>query len=84
MLGVECRGAGDHPCGGQLQVDEQMRAAPKGQWTQARILLSCFEKHGASMQNVTAPFVITSTGALQMSIANVKLDTGLQGAMPCP
>jgi beta-glucosidase len=84
-LGIECTRGGDaRPCGAEIAVDEQMRAAPKGQWNQTRILLSCFEKHGASMQSVTAPIVIRSEGALQMSIANVKLDAGPQGAMPCP
>jgi beta-glucosidase len=82
---MECTRAGDaRSCGGEIPVDEQMRGAPKGQWNQVRILLTCFEQHGTSMQSVTAPLVITSAGALQMSIANVKLDAGPQGAMPCP
>jgi beta-glucosidase len=59
-----------------------MRKAPKGQWNAARIGLSCFEKHGANMQQVTAPMVITSAGALQMSIGNVRLESG--PVVPCP
>jgi beta-glucosidase len=83
-LAMECAASGNQPCRGEVQVDEQLRGAPVGQWHQAKILLSCFQQKGASMQSITAPLVISSTDALQLSVANVKLDTGLVGVTPCP
>lgn len=82
-LAVECRSAGTTPCRAGIPVETQLKAAPKGQWQQSRILLNCFQKNGASMQSITAPVAITTAGSLQLAIANVRLDTGLQNAMTC-
>ncbi len=81
-LAMECARTGNRPCTGAIPVHEQMRQAPIGQWHPARINLSCFEKRGANMQQITAPLVITSTGALQISINNVRLESG--PVTPCP
>lgn len=81
-VGVACRGS-NGSCRGDVPFEKHLAASTAGQWQQARILLSCFEKNGADMRNVIAPLAISTAGTLQLSIANVRLDTGLQGAMPC-
>jgi beta-glucosidase len=83
-LAVECASVGTTPCRGEIAVDEQLKTAPQGQWQEARIPLSCFQKHGASMQTITAPVAITTAGSLQLAIASVKLDTSVRNAMTCP
>jgi beta-glucosidase len=83
-LGIECRGNGQSPCRGEMPLATQLRTAPHGEWRQARILLSCFQKGGADMRMVTAPLAISTAGSLQMGIANVRLDTGLQDTVTCP
>lgn len=82
-VGVECQASGSTPCGGSVPFADQLRAAPKGEWRQARILLGCFQRSGADMRTVTAPLVISTSGALQLGITNVRLDTGLQDAVTC-
>lgn len=79
-LAIECKGA---KCRGGLPIEEQLRKAPRGQWRQSRILLSCFQKGGADMRAVTAPVTISTSGSLQLGIANVRLDSGLKDAMTC-
>ncbi len=83
-LGVECRGSGTVHCAGGMSFAEQLRSAPRGEWRQARVLLSCFQKDGADMRAITAPLTLSTTGTLQMGIANVRLDTGLQDTVLCP
>ncbi len=83
-LGVECRGDTPAPCRGEMPFAAQLRAAPRGEWRQARILLSCFQKGGTDMRAVIAPLTLSTAGSLQLGIANVRLDTGLQDTVLCP
>ncbi len=83
-LGVECRGSGAARCAGSMPFAERLRSAPRGEWRQARVLLSCFQQSGADMRAITAPLTLSTAGTLQLGIANVRLDTGLQDAVICP
>lgn len=83
-LSVECRGDAQSRCRGSLPVTELLRSAPRGEWRQARFLLSCFQAAGANMRAVTAPLSLSTAGELQVGIADVRLDTGLQDVIPCP
>lgn len=79
-LAVECNGG---KCRSELPIEEQLRKAPLGQWRQSKILLRCFQKTGADMRAITAPITISTSGSLQLGIANVRLDSGLKDAMTC-
>ncbi|HEY5807996.1 MAG TPA: exo 1,3/1,4-beta-D-glucan glucohydrolase [Povalibacter sp.] len=82
-LAVECKANAGIACRGEVPLDAQLRAAPKGEWQQYRVLLSCFQKGGATMSAITSPVVISTAGSLQLAVANVKLDTGLQNTVTC-
>ncbi|MGH8178418.1 MAG: glycoside hydrolase family 3 protein [Steroidobacter sp.] len=73
--GVQCRGA--------VPIQSQLRSAPRGEWRQFKMLLQCFQKSGADMRNITAPFTLATSGALQLRFANVRLDTGLSDVIAC-
>lgn len=79
QLAVEC---GEN-CSGTFALGERLRQAPKGEWQQLKVLLQCFQKTGADMRNVTAPFAITTDGTLTLGIANVRLETGVADAVTC-
>jgi beta-glucosidase len=79
QLAVEC-GAN---CGGQYEITEHLRKATKGEWQQLKILLQCFQKAGADMRSVTAPFAVTTAGELTLAVANVRLETGVSDAIVC-
>nr|QWN55952.1 beta-glucosidase [uncultured bacterium] len=70
-------------CGGRVPIRRVLSSAPPGQWGHLKIPLSCFEKAGADMRRVTAPFVISSEGRLTLSVSNVLLETGTDGTLPC-
>jgi beta-glucosidase len=79
MLGIEC-GPG---CRGDLPIDAQLKQAPGGEWRQLKMPLHCFQSKGADLRNVTAPFLLTTSGKLELGIANVRLESGLNDAAGC-
>ena len=45
--------------------------------------LHCFQSKGADLRNVTAPFLLTTAGKLELGIANVRLESGLNDTPSC-
>src|SRR4029450_1353707 len=45
---------------GAVPVTSELAKAPAGEWRKLRIFLSCFERAGAGMQEITMPFMISS------------------------
>lgn len=78
-LGIEC-GPG---CRGDLPVETQLKQAPAGEWRQLKMPLHCFQSKGVDLRNVTAPFLLTTAGKLQLGIANVRLESGLNDTTAC-
>jgi beta-glucosidase len=79
QLAMEC-GEG---CNGAVPIEEYLRKAPQGEWQQLKILLQCFQEAGTQMRAVTAPFVLSTDGELQLGVANVRLETGVSDAIAC-
>jgi beta-glucosidase len=77
---VEC-GTG---CQGAVDLTKTFANAPAGQWAHLRIPLSCFASAGARMGSVTQPFMISSTGPFELSVANVQLETATDALVSCP
>lgn len=78
-IGIEC-GPG---CRGDLPIDAQLKQAPAGEWRQLKMPLHCFQSKGADLRNVTAPFLLTTAGKLELGIANVRLESGLNDTPAC-
>jgi beta-glucosidase len=78
-LAVEC----GERCRGELPIESHLREAPAGEWRQLKVPLRCFQNSGADMRRITSPFSIASAGALKLGLANIRLDTGLNGALRC-
>ncbi len=79
-LAIEC-GAG---CVGAIPLTRELSAAPSGEWRHLKIRLSCFEKAGADMQRVTAPFLVATEGQLAVALARIRLESGTDGVLSCP
>ncbi|GLK43702.1 MULTISPECIES: glycoside hydrolase family 3 protein [Novosphingobium] len=63
--------------GGKLAsvpVTGALSATAPGQWGRLAIPLKCFAARGADMASVTAPLVLKSTAAADLSVSDVKLD----------
>ena len=70
-------------CGAAVPVTSELAKAPVGEWRKLRIFLNCFERAGASMQTITIPFLISSTGSFSLSIASVRLEAGVENTVRC-
>ena len=71
-------------CGTGCQgvVDLGPRLLP-GQWQHVRVPLRCFAAAGARMDAITQPFRINSAGPLEVSVANIQLESGSDGLLAC-
>lgn len=78
-LGIEC-GTG---CRGDLPIHAQLKRAAAGEWHQLKLPLRCFQSKGADLRRVTAPFLLTTAGKLELGIANVRLEPGPDHATAC-
>ena len=79
LLSMEC-GPG---CRGSVSVAQPLAAASPGQWAHVKILLSCFAHGGADMSRISAPFEVTTAGELELSVGNVRLESGTDGLFDC-
>jgi beta-glucosidase len=70
-------------CHGAVPVQAPLRAAPAGEWRHLKVPLSCFAQTGADLGHVTAPFALATAGPLTVRLANIRLETGTDGLMPC-
>jgi len=71
-------------CGGAVPITPALRAAPRGQWRHLDIPLACFAAAGENMSRVWTPFTLETTGRLTLALANIRLESGADGALPCP
>ena len=58
-----------------VPVSGMIAKAKRGEWTSLAIPLKCFAAKGADMTQVTAPFGIATTGKLDMSVSDVRVDS---------
>ena len=78
-VGVEC-GPG---CRGAVPVTPEL-VAVTGQWLHMKIPLACFSGRGADMGRITAPFSVSTSGQLDLSVANIRLESGTDALLACP
>ena len=78
-LSMEC-GAG---CRGSLPIQAALTTVTAGQWGHVKVPLNCFATAGADMSRITAPFVVQTNGRGTLSVANIRLETGTDGAIAC-
>lgn len=77
MLGVEC----GELCGGEVDITSRLQAQPLNEWRVLRVPLRCFAAAGADMSRVTAPFRMSTDGAVILRVADVEL---VPGKGECP
>ena len=70
-------------CRGAVPLTHELAGAPVGQWRHVKVLLSCFAKAGAKMDRISSPFGLSTSGQLEMSVANIRLESGTDGLLSC-
>ena len=74
-------------CGGALDVTALLTRKPLSTeadgWRTSKIKLSCFQSAGADMSKVSSPFSLSTTGALSVTISDLRLVPN-EGDAECP
>lgn len=60
-------------CAGAVDVTDILQQAPASSWFDVQIPLRCFRERGVDLGRVTIPLFIRSAGALDMTIADVRI-----------
>src|SRR3546814_7983039 len=71
---VRCDGA---DCGRPLRLPELAALSP-GQWRVLGVPLKCFAATGADTTRITAPFRVSTSGSLNISLSRVALGSGME------
>jgi len=75
----------DQDCGQPLDITKYLSTLPSEEWLDVNIELQCFTGDKDSLSDITAAFVMHSTAAFDISVANIKLvPTKGNTQMPAP
>jgi beta-glucosidase len=69
-------------CQGTAPLRLQGNVAP-GKWQTVGLSLKCFARTGADMSRLTAPFQLTTSGRMDVSLSRVALGTEADAVLPC-
>jgi beta-glucosidase len=58
---------------GAVPITAALRSAPVGEWQTLTMPLGCFQKAGTDMTKLAAPFSITTSGQLKLTISDVRV-----------
>jgi beta-glucosidase len=70
-------------CQGAVDLTKVFSKATAGQWSHVRVPLQCFVAAGTRMDTITQPFELNSTGPFELSVANIRLETGTDALLAC-
>jgi beta-glucosidase len=70
-------------CRGSVPIARALATTTPAQWGHVKVPLGCFAKSGADLSRVTTPFALQATGPLTLALANIRLESGLDGALSC-
>lgn len=79
-LGMAC----GRDCAGRLDITDELKALPAGQWQTLQVRLRCFAQAGADMKKIDVPFELSTGGRLRLRFAEVRLVSAAGGGAPCP
>lgn len=83
MTKVDLRVGCGKSCQGAVPIAHALAASHAGQWTHLKVPLVCFSRAGADLGRVTTPFAVQAAGRLTLSVANVRLESGMEGVTSC-
>jgi beta-glucosidase len=74
---MHCESEGDpaDSCRAAIDIQKQLQAIPQGQWQNIVINLQCFVDKGLAMNKIVSPFALYTTGAVKLSISNIRFES---------
>jgi beta-glucosidase len=70
-------------CTGSLNIAAQLKALSLNEWTTLEVGLSCFADAGAKLSRIDMPFVLQSSGKLEMAFSELAI-TNSESSVTCP
>ena len=70
-------------CEAEVDVAENLKSMPRGQWMALPVALDCFAANGVDLSKVASPFSIGTSGALELHIAEISLGSMAAGDEGC-
>lgn len=78
-VGMDC----GYPCRAEFEVGKTLRKLDKGTWTSFPIPLNCLKGSDFDLSKISAVFLISTSGKLDLSIANIRLEKLPEGTKGC-
>jgi len=71
---MHCESLGDAlgSCRASIDITNQLKAIPEGQWQEVAIDLQCFADKGVQMDKVVSPFGLYTSGNIKLSISDIR------------
>lgn len=79
MVGMDC----GYPCRAEYEIGMLLRKLKKGTWTSFPIPLNCLQSSNFDLSKINGVFVISTSGRLDLSIANIRLEKLPAGSKSC-
>ena len=75
-LNMSCESEGDAPgsCRGTVDLTEQLKAQPQGEYQRVTVDLQCFANQGVDFSGLVIPFNLVATGSATMSVSDIKFE----------
>jgi beta-glucosidase len=80
---VELRMDCGYPCSGEVDITAALQAE-SGQWRSLAVPLSCFSEHGVALTAVNTPALLSTSGALDITLRRVAVTTSHSAPASCP
>ena len=78
-VGMDC----GSPCRAEVRVDKQLKKEKVNEWFILPIPLNCFKSDQFDLSKINGPFLISTSGRLELSIANIRLVRLPEGETGC-
>jgi beta-glucosidase len=72
-----------YPCQGEIKLTETLAALVGKGWSELAVPLQCFEDTGLSFSNVNTPFLLSTTGTLDVTLASIRWEPARAGNVSC-
>ena len=73
-IAMSCESEGDvaGSCRAEVDIQQQLKAVPKGEWREVAIDLQCFAKSGVQLDKIVSPFELSTDGVINLSFSDIR------------
>jgi hypothetical protein len=73
----------EYPCRGTFNAANVLRKFPKGEWRYFSLPLTCIRGNNFDLSKINGVFLMATEGAMELSIANIRLERLSEGERGC-